>query len=325
MNGVIWIMATALLIALPLLLPRWRVRRALARPLSAAMLAVLERNVPVYGRMRPETRTQLRRLVQQFLFLKKFVGCDGLQVDDEMRVTIAAQACLLLLNRPSAVFPDLHTILLYPTEFVVTRDEVGPGGVVTPGVSGMLGESWGDGRVILAWDHVRRDAFDWADGHNVVLHEFAHQLDSETGAPNGAPFLGSRARHRRWAEVLSRDFADLRRDAMVRQHSVLDHYGATNPAEFFAVATETFFENPYRMAGRHGALYAELQQFYRVDPRDWQPEPEPELEPEPEPEAASAFAPRARPWFPPPDSADGLMPHFVPPPHSGPYSYATQS
>ncbi|MES2740276.1 MAG: M90 family metallopeptidase [Pseudomonadota bacterium] len=318
MNGLIWIVATALIIALPLLLPRWRVRRALARPLSPAMLAVLDRNVAQYPGMAPETQAQLGRLVQQFLFLKKFVGCDGLQVDDTMRVTIAAQACLLLLNRRGAVFPDLHTVLLYPTEFVVTRDELGPGGVITPGRSGMLGESWGDGRVILAWDHVRRGASDWNDGHNVVLHEFAHQLDSESGAPNGAPLLGSVSRYRRWAEVLSRDFANLRRDALYLQHSVLDHYGATNPAEFFAVATETFFEKPHLMAARHGALYAELEQFYRVDPRAWLPVPEPEPASDPDRDPSSdsmpgAIArPAARAWFPPPDSADGLMPHAAP-------------
>lgn len=263
--------------------PRWRLQRALSRPLPGDGLRILQNNIPIYQRMPLELQQQLQRLVVQFLFQKKFVGCDGLEVSDEMRYTIAGQACLLLLNRHTKVYPELHTILVYPTEFVVARNETGPGGVVTPTENGLLGESWGDGRVILAWDHVQRGAADWTDGHNVVLHEFAHQLDSESGAANGAPFLGNVSSYRSWAQVLSRDFADLRHDAIYRQQSVLDHYGATNPAEFFAVATETFFEKPYQMAERHAELYDEFQRYYRVDPRHWLPAPQPQPQPEPHP------------------------------------------
>lgn len=197
-------------------------------------------------RMPAPLQQQLQSLVVQFLYQKKFVGCAGLDITDEMRYTIAGQACLLLLNRQSAVYPELDTILVYPDEFVVTRNEVGPGGVVTPSANGLLGESWGDGRVILAWNHVQRGAADWTDGHNVVLHEFAHQLDSESGAANGAPYLPNVSSYRSWATVLSRDFDNLRHDAIYHQKSVMDHYGATNPAEFFAVATETFLKNRIR-------------------------------------------------------------------------------
>jgi Mlc titration factor MtfA (ptsG expression regulator) len=186
-------------------------------------------------------------------------------VTDEMAVTIAGQACLLLLNRPSKVYPALHTILVYPSEFVAQRAEVGPGGVVTPGRQSMLGESWDDGRVVLSWDNVRRGAADWTDGHNVVLHEFAHQLDSESGRANGAPYLGHPDSYREWSEVLSRDYQNLRLHAMYRQQTVMDPYGATNPAEFFAVATETFFEKPYQLAEHHAELYAEFLKYYRVD------------------------------------------------------------
>lgn len=274
-DALIWIGATALIIVLPLWLPRWRLKLALARPLPAAILAVMERNIPIYSRMPAELRAQLQRLVAQFLYQKKFVGCDGLEIDDEMRATIAGQACLLLLNRHSKVYPELSTILVYPGEFVVGRKQVGPGGVVSHSEDGLLGESWGDGRVILAWDHVQRGAADWSDGHNVVLHEFAHQLDSESGQPNGAPYLGDTASYHNWSAVLARDYAELRHDAIYRQHSVMDHYGASNPAEFFAVATETFFEKPYQMAERHAALYAEFQKYYRVDPREWLSAPAP--------------------------------------------------
>lgn len=271
MAAVIWIGLTALLIALPIVLPRWRLGRALARPLPPAVLAVLERNVAQYAGMPAPLRAQLRRLVAQFLHQKKFVGCAGLEVDDEVRATIAGQACLLLLNRPSRVYPALDAILVYPGAFLVERTEVGEDGVVLRGQDDMLGESWGDGRVILAWDHVRRGGCrdDDDDGQSVVLHEFAHQLDTESGAANGAPYLGSPARYRSWAAVLSRDFAHLRHEARRRRHGVLDHYGASDPAEFFAVATEAFFERPHRLAERHPALYDEFQKYYRVDPRAW--------------------------------------------------------
>lgn len=251
------------------LYPRWRLRRVLSQPMSAERQAILARNIPVYSRMPAELQAQLRRLVTQFLHQKKFVGCAGLEVTDEMRVTIAGQACLLLLNRPSRVYPGLYTVLLYPSAFLVPRNRPDAAGVVTETREDLLGESWSDGRVILSWDHVVRGASDWTDGHNVVLHEFAHQLDSESGSNNGAPYLGHPSSYRSWSQVLSRDFDVLRQQAWFSQQSVLDHYGAQSPAEFFAVATETFFEKPYQLAERHPDLYAEFMKCYRVDPREW--------------------------------------------------------
>ena len=273
MQALILIAALCAGLALVFGYPAWRLKRVLAHPIAPAWQALLARNIPVYTRMSGDLQHQLNKLVQQFLFQKKFVGCAGLEVDDEMRLTIAGQACLLLLNRHTRVFPELHTILVYPSAFVVPRRQADEAGVVTEARQDLLGESWGDGRVVLAWDHVRRGAHDWTDGQNVVLHEFAHQLDSESGSNNGAPYLGRASNYRSWSEVLARDFANLRVDAMYRQQSVLDHYGATSPAEFFAVATETFFEKPWQMWERHGALFAELFKFYRVDPRAWQPQP----------------------------------------------------
>jgi len=267
------------------LLPKLRLRRALARPLAPQLLAILERNLAQYARMDEEQQRRLQRLVQQFLHEKSFVGCAGLEVTDEMRVTIAAQACMLVLGRagdasPAILYPTLHAVLVYPGAFLVPRREVDAAGVVTEQRQDLLGESWGDGRVILSWDHVRRADSDApppgapAD-HNVVLHEFAHQLDSESGDTNGAPYLGSTERYRSWAEVLSRNFAALQRDAMWGQRGVLDHYGASSPAEFFAVATESFFEQPWKLSARHPDLYEEFLKYFRVDPRDWVAEPLP--------------------------------------------------
>jgi len=273
------------------LLPKWRLRRALARPLAPGLAAILARNVAQYAGMDEQERQRLQRLAQQFLTEKNFIGCAGLEITDEMRVTIAGQACLLVLGRagdamPARVYPSLHAVLVYPGAFLVPRREIDAAGVVTEQRQDLLGESWGDGRVILSWDHVRRagasagnagEADDWAadpgQRHNVVLHEFAHQLDSESGSTNGAPYLGSTERYRSWSEVLSRNYANLRRDAMWGQRGVLDHYGASSPAEFFAVATESFFEQPHAMAARHPDLYEEFLKYYRLEPRAWMPEP----------------------------------------------------
>ncbi|QOY95999.1 zinc-dependent peptidase [Massilia sp. UMI-21] len=273
------------------LLPKWRLRRALARPLDAGLVAILERNLAQYAGMDAEQQRRLQGLVQQFLHEKAFVGCAGLELTDEMRMTIAGQACMLVLGRtgdvgedgPASLYPSLHAVLVYPGAFMVPRREVDAAGVITEQRQDLLGESWGDGRVILSWDHVRRadsaaHDSDAPDRHNVVLHEFAHQLDSESGSTNGAPYLGSTERYRSWSEVLSRNYAALRRDAMWGQRGVLDHYGASSPAEFFAVATESFFEQPWALAARHPDLYGEFLKYFRVDPRHWMPEPQPVVE-----------------------------------------------
>ena len=275
MEAAIVCAALALAVLLAWFVPRWRLHRVLARPLTDVQLGVIERNVAQYRGMPRELRTQLQRLVKQFLHQKTFVGCAGLEVTEEMRVTIAAQACLLLLNRPTRVYPDLHAVLVYPGAFLVPRRQQDEAGVVTETRQDLLGESWGDGRVVLSWEHVRRAGLPPEGTHNVVLHEFAHQLDSESGSNNGAPFLGSPERYRSWSETLSRDFDLLRRDAYWGQRDVLDPYGATNPAEFFAVATESFFEQPHELAARHPELYAEFEAYYRVDPRAWLPAPAP--------------------------------------------------
>jgi len=269
MDGALVCTILALLAAGAWLAPRWRLRRALARPMTPAELAIIDANVAQYRGMDPARRSELQVLVKHFLHTKTFVGCGGLEITEEMRVTIAAQACLLLLGRPGNLYPGLHAVLVYPGAFLVPRNEVDAAGVVTETRQDLLGESWGDGRVILSWEHVRRAGNEAEGTHNVVLHEFAHQLDSESGSTNGAPILASAARYRSWSETLGRDFALLRRDTAWGYRDVLDPYGATNPAEFFAVATETFFEVPHALAARHPDLYAEFQAYFRVDPRDW--------------------------------------------------------
>jgi hypothetical protein len=186
-----------------------------------------------------------------------------------MRVTIAASACLLLLNRKTGVYPGLKYILIYPNAFLVERETLDEAGLPTTRHRGLLGESWSTGKVILSWEDVLQGSRDFGDGANVALHEFAHQLDHETGSTNGAPFLGSRAGYRRWAKVLTDEFEKLQRAAYRGDQTLLDHYGATEPAEFFAVVTETFFELPELMREEHPALFEQLQAYYRVNPADW--------------------------------------------------------
>ncbi|CAN5375129.1 zinc-dependent peptidase [soil metagenome] len=269
MTALLTVAALIAAAALAFWIPRWRLRRAIDAPFPEHFTAILENNIPITTRMPGVLQLRLQNLIKQFLFQKNFVGCDGLEITDEMRVTIAAQACLLLLNRKPRVYPGLWSILVYPSAFIAPRIEEEASGVVSYDEQDLEGEAWGDGRVILAWDHVLLGARNFGDGENVVLHEFAHLLDHESGSPNGAPYLGSASSYRSWAEVLSREFSRLQADAMMHNESLLDHYGATDPAEFFAVATETFFEKPAQMAKHLPALYEELKKYYRVDPREW--------------------------------------------------------
>ena len=183
-----------------------------------------------------------------------------------MKLVIAAQACILLLHRSTDYFPHLDSIVIYPHPYVSKTQHRLPGGVIAEGTEARFGESWGFGTVILAWDDVLAGARDAYSGHNVVMHEFAHQLDEEGGGADGAPALELRSQYTAWARVLSAEFLRLNQDADAGRKTVMDKYGATNPAEFFAVATETFFEKPVQLKRKHPDLYDELKLFYRQDP-----------------------------------------------------------
>lgn len=249
-------------------IPRWRFDRAMRRPFPQSWQQTLE-SLPVYARLEPALQAELRRKVQAFLYRKRFVGCAGLAVSDEMRVTIAAEACLLVLNRPSTLYRDLKWIYLYPTTFRSRQPERNEIGVVSKPAGSLLGVSWSNGRVVLAWDSVQRGSADFDDGYNVVLHEFAHQLDQEGGSADGAPLLTSRAAYGVWSKVLSREFSALQ-EAVERGHpTLIDSYGATNPAEFFAVITELFYERPGALQATHPELYRTLADYFQVDPRQW--------------------------------------------------------
>jgi Mlc titration factor MtfA (ptsG expression regulator) len=248
-----------------------RRRQLRAQPFPAAWRDILRRRVPYVGRLPADLRLQLKKHVQVFLAEKRFVGCAGFEVTDEVRVTIAAQACLLLLNRRTDYFSELREVLVYPAAFAVDRTHDDGYGLVREDRQVMVGESWQRGQVVLSWDDVVNGAATVDDGQNVVLHEFAHQLDQETGYANGAPRLLQRAHYARWSRVLGEEYARLRQQLSDPEAPVplIGAYAATSPAEFFAVATEVFFERPHQLAAGHAALYEEFAGLYRVDPLSW--------------------------------------------------------
>jgi Mlc titration factor MtfA (ptsG expression regulator) len=244
-----------------------RRQRLRAQPFPPAWRSIITHNIPIFQRLPLDDQIELLGHVQVFLAEKRFEGCGGLELTDEIRVTIAAQACLLLLHRETDYYPQLITILVYPSGYTAYEKRYLEGNIWEEGSEDRLGETGRRlGSLVLAWDAAKRGAADPADGQNVVLHEFAHQLDYEDFQTDGAPALGTRAEYLAWARVMSKEFAALRAAEEIGTPTVIDTYGATNPAEFFAVVTEAFFERPRALRARHPELYAEFARFFRQDP-----------------------------------------------------------
>jgi MtfA peptidase len=251
--------------------PIWvslRRNRLKARPFPALWAATVEHNLPLYTRLSSTERKRLQGHIQVFLAEKQFIGCGGLQVTAEMKLIIAAVACLLLLNERGKYFPKLRSLLIYPSAYWV-KETVSTGYVVEERRVARLGESWSTDQVVLSWDQVEQDMLNWQDGRNVVLHEFAHQLDQEDGKAEGVPILPQDTDYQTWATVMTAEYRQLCEDVEQGAKVVMNSYGATNPAEFFSVATETFFEKPQQLLNKHPALYEQLQYFYRLEPMHW--------------------------------------------------------
>jgi Mlc titration factor MtfA (ptsG expression regulator) len=253
----------------PASLAAWRRARVQRQAFPAAWREILRRRMPAFSRVPPDLQLQLKKHIQVIVAEKPFVGCDGLVVTDEMRVLVAAQAALLLLNRRAGYFPELRQVLMYPGAFQVERSEADGWGLQHTTRRVLAGESWQQGQVLLSWPDVLAGAADPRDGRNVVIHEFAHQLDQERGRANGAPWLGQREAYGPWAAVLGAEFASLRERLARGDEGLIDPYAATEPAEFFAVVSEHFFEQPVELAQAHPALYRQFAQFYRTDPCHW--------------------------------------------------------
>lgn len=244
----------------------WRRNRIAARPFSDKWLSIIKRNVPLYKRLPPTDQKELLRHVLIFLHEKYFEGCRGLQITDEIKVTIATYACILLLHRKTDYYPGLSAILVYPQAYIVHQRQHLSGGIVTEGEEVRIGESWHSGTVVLSWDDIRRKAGDVHDGHNVVFHEFAHQLDSSGAKSDSTPIFENHSAYIAWARVLQKEYHNLRTAVASKHPALLDKYGAQNPAEFFAVVTEYFFEKPLELRKLIPDLYEELKRFYQSDP-----------------------------------------------------------
>jgi len=243
-----------------------REKKLRATPPPEGWQSILDKHFALVQRLTDDQRKQLFGTMQVFLDRVNFEGCGGQEMSEEIKVTIAAQACLLLVGREEKVYPKLKTVLVYPHTYQSGAKGFFGG---DNGQGARLGESWGFGVVVLAWNSVLGGAHNVEDGHNVTMHEFAHQLDQADGAADGAPVLGNRSAYSSWAKVLSADYGRLRQLTRRGKPDVLDRYGATNPAEFFAVATETFFEKPRQLQKNHPELYEELRSYYNVNPLDW--------------------------------------------------------
>jgi len=270
--------ATLLALILPPLRRARRRREAVSRPLPEAWAAAIDRNVPVRRRLPVDLRRRHDGLVNAFVAEKQFVGCNGLVVTDEIRATIAAQACLLALGRPGSLYDELMSILVYPTAFWVEDEVHDEDGLVTRRRRALSGEAWDSHRIVLSWEDVTDSATSSDDGFNLVLHEFAHYLEAEgrglaaalplPPAPGRSPTGRGRALES-WADDVADEF-DRLLDAVDRgEPTFLDPYAAEDEAEFFAVATEDFYERSRDLLAAHPRLYGLLREFYGVDPATW--------------------------------------------------------
>ena len=232
-----------------------RRNRLRSQPFPALWLPILRRNVSYYERLSTAEQQELQRTIEVFVAEKNFEGCGGLEITEEIKVTIAAYACILLLHIENHnYYPRLRSILVYPHAYVVPEVRRAVGSLVVESDEARAGESWRTGAVVIAWDHVLHRPADPPGYGNVVLHEFAHQLDQEKGVATGAPVLPKPSMYHAWARILGREYKALSEAAAANRPTLLDKYGATNPAEFFAVATECFFGQaaaavPFRHAG----------------------------------------------------------------------------
>lgn len=252
-----------------MLLNWWKQRRRRelrSRPVPAEWEQVLQENVAFFARLTPPEKSKLLADMQVFVAEKRWEGCAGLEVTEEMQVTIAAQACLLVLGFEDELFDLVQTLLIYPSDYSMPGKTVLEGGIVLEGEHHRSGEAWYRGPVILSWTDALQGGLDDTDGENVVLHEFAHQLDMQNGrVADGIPPLETTEQLRQWEGVMHKEYQQLQKDCLHRRHTLLDCYGTENLAEFFAVATECFFEQPRLLSLRHDELYAVLMQFYRQD------------------------------------------------------------
>lgn len=252
-------------ILLPPILAARRRGQLIARSLSAAERASLAEYWPGYARVPPALAPRLDALATVFAAEKDFVGCGGLTVTPPMRLAIAAQACLLAIGQDRPPYESLRSVLVYPSQFVVPGEWQDEHGIVTEESRTLAGESWDVSRVILSWEDVDSRGPP-GEAYNVVFHEFAHYLDHEW---EGAPWIADGDARLRWMQLLDTELERLRAQADSGERTFLDPYAAQDRGEFFAVASEAFFEEPALFARELPALYRAFRDVYRLDPAAW--------------------------------------------------------
>jgi len=247
-----------------------RRKKIMARPFPAEWNPFLAQNVRHVSRLPDAKQQQLRNFVQVFVAEKYWEGCNGFQMTDEVKVTIAAQAALIAIGQLPTFFDHVLSILVYPDEYVAKDRDVTAGGIVTERQLPMLGQAEWNGPVVLSWIDVLEGGRGESPGNNLVLHEFAHQLDMANGhLVDGIPPLQSREQMNRWVKLFDVEFRQLTQRCETGQPTLIDCYGAQNPAEFFAVLTEAFFERSSALRQHHSECYQLLTEYFQLDPAAW--------------------------------------------------------
>jgi MtfA peptidase len=242
-----------------------RRKRTLSTPWPSAWDSILSDNVGHFARLSADEKIKLRNTTRIIISEKHWEAHDGLVMSDEIKVTIAATAALLLLGVEGFYFDHVNTVIVFPRP--IRRES--RQGLVVGQESHHSGEAWQSGQVVLSWQDVVSDSQNPSDGHNLVIHEFAHCLDGLDGEMGGSLYFRDSATAQQWEQVCNSEFEALSRAAEQGESTLLDHYGATNLAEFFAVSTETFFEQPRQLKDQHAELFDLLVKYYHVDPIEW--------------------------------------------------------
>ncbi|MGM0508496.1 MAG: M90 family metallopeptidase [Fusobacteriota bacterium] len=260
------ITGTIFLLIIPDILKRYKRHKIRKTKFPDIWETYLKDDLKIYNMIPYELREKLKEDIMILIYEKRFEGCQGTVITGKKKVLIAAQACLLFINKKSRYYPKLDSILVYPDRYKVKQArEINGVPVKKGGIR--LGESWQNGEVVLAWSNVM-EGFNHTK-HNVVIHEFAHQIDQETGYANGFPALTRDMDRKEWTKVLKKEYKKLVFKKEHNKISIINKYGATNPAEFFAVITELFFEDPLKLNEASIDLYLELKKYYKIDTKKW--------------------------------------------------------
>lgn len=243
----------------------WRRKRLRARPFPLAWQETLG-YLPVLHGLSHAEQVQLQGLIQVFVAEKDFEGCGGLDMRDKIKVVIAAQAALLILHLHHDFYHRVRSILVYPSTFRHNMMHRQGDGTVAAVNQSHLGEAWPGGPVILAWDSAYQGGRQGDDGQNTVIHEFAHKLDMLDGTTDGIPPLAAELNPTAWREDFHTALVNHQAALKAKRPHLIDAYGATSPAEFFAVASENFFERPKALRKQEPSLYQRMADFYRQNP-----------------------------------------------------------